>query len=56
MCRFSIILIFKGIVNYDALKSKSPCILLNQNVNFNKSETVSSLERPWNYDMSRNSI
>ena len=25
--------------NYDVLKSESPCILLNQNINFNKNET-----------------
>ena len=24
--------------NYDVLKSKSPCILLNKNINFNKDE------------------
>ena len=27
--------------NYDLLKSKSPCILLNKNINFNKNETKS---------------
>ena len=26
-------------VNYDVLKSKSPCILLDKNINFNKNET-----------------
>ena len=25
--------------NYDVLRSKSPCILLNKNINFYKSET-----------------
>ena len=28
---------FEG--NYDVLKSKSPCILLDKNINFNKNET-----------------
>ena len=32
--------------NYDALKSKSPCILLNKNINFNKNETESKMENP----------
>ena len=27
--------------SYDVLKSKSPCILLNKNINFNKNETGS---------------
>ena len=31
--------------NYDVLISKSPCILLNKNINFNKKETGSKLER-----------
>ena len=30
--------------NYDVLKSKSPCILLNENINFNKNEAVSKME------------
>ena len=30
--------------SYDVLKSKSPCILLNKNVNFNKNETKSKME------------
>ena len=30
--------------NYDVLKSKSPCILLNKNINFNKSETNHNLK------------
>ena len=30
---------------YDALKSKSPCILLNKNINFNKNETESKMEK-----------
>ena len=30
--------------NYDVLKSKSPCILLNKNINFNKNETESKME------------
>ena len=32
--------------NYDVLKSKSPCILLNKNINFNKNETDSKMENP----------
>ena len=32
--------------NYDVLKSKSRCILLNKNVNFTKSETDSKMENP----------
>ena len=30
--------------NYDVLKSKSPCILLNKNIQFNKNETESKME------------
>ena len=30
--------------SYDALKSKSPCILLNKNINFNNNETESKME------------
>ena len=30
--------------NHDVLKSKSPCILLNKYVNFNKNETESKME------------
>ena len=30
--------------NYDVLKSTSPCILLNKNINFNKNETESKME------------
>ena len=30
--------------SYDVLKSKSPCILLNKNINFNKNETESKME------------
>ena len=30
--------------NYDILKSKSPCILLNKNITFNKNETESKME------------
>ena len=29
--------------NYDALKSKTPCILLNKNINFNKNGTESEI-------------
>ena len=32
--------------NYDNLKSKSPCILLNKNTNFNKNEKESKMENP----------
>ena len=32
--------------NYDVLKSKSPCFLLNKNINFNTNETESKLENP----------
>ena len=31
---------------YDVLKSKSPCILLNKSINFNKNETESKMENP----------
>ena len=31
--------------NYDVLKSKGPCILLDKNINFNKNETESKMER-----------
>ena len=34
--------------NYDVLKSKSPCILLNKNLNFDKNETESTMENPTN--------
>ena len=32
--------------SYDVLKSKSPCILLNKYINFNKNETGSKMENP----------
>ena len=32
--------------NYDVLNSKSPCILLNENINFNKNKTESKMENP----------
>ena len=32
--------------NYDVLKSKSPCILLNKNINFHKHEMESKIENP----------
>ena len=32
--------------NYDVLKSKSPCFLLNKNISFNKNETKSKIENP----------
>ena len=34
--------------SYDVLKSKSPCILLNENINFNKNETESKMGIPTN--------
>ena len=43
MCGFSN---FNFEKNYDVLKSKSPCILLNKNINFNKNETESKMENP----------
>ena len=32
--------------NYDILKSKCPCILLNKNTNFNKNEAKSKMKNP----------
>ena len=32
--------------NYDVLNSKSPCILLNKNINFNKNKMESKMENP----------
>ena len=32
--------------NYDVLNSRNPCILLNKNINFNKSKTESKMENP----------
>ena len=32
--------------NDDVLEPKSPCILLNRNINFNKNETESKVENP----------
>ena len=32
--------------NYDVLKSKTPCILLNKNINFNKNEMESKMKNP----------
>ena len=32
--------------NYDILKSESPCIFLNKNINFNKNEAESKTENP----------
>ena len=34
--------------NNDVLKSKSPCILLNKNINFDKNETELKMENPTN--------
>ena len=32
--------------NYEVLKLKSPCFLLNKNIMFNKNETESKMENP----------
>ena len=32
--------------SYDVVKSKSPGIFLNKNINFNKNETESKMENP----------
>ena len=32
--------------NYDILKSMRPCMLLNKNINFNKTETKLKIEMP----------
>ena len=32
--------------SYDILKSKSPCILLNKNINFDKNGTEPKMENP----------
>ena len=32
--------------NYDVLGSKSPCILLDKDINFHKNETTSKMENP----------
>ena len=32
--------------NYEVLKSKNPCFLLNKNINFNKNKTKSKMENP----------
>ena len=39
-------LYFNSERNYDALKSKSTCILLNKNINFNKNEIESKMKNP----------
>ena len=44
MCGFSIILLLKRIMTI--FKTKSQRILLNKNINFNKSETESKMENP----------
>ena len=44
MCGFSIYFNFER--SYDVLKSKSPCILLNKNINFNKYETELKMGNP----------
>ena len=37
---------FNFVRNYDVLKSKSTCILLNKNINFNRNEMESKKENP----------
>ena len=37
---------FSTILIYDALNSKSSCILLNKNIKFNKSEAESEMGNP----------
>ena len=37
---------FDGERNYEVLKSKSPCILSNKNINFDKNETESKMGNP----------
>ena len=32
--------------NYDVLGSKSPCIVLDKDINFHKNETTSKMENP----------
>ena len=32
--------------NDDVVKSKSPCLLLNKNINFNENETEPKIENP----------
>ena len=46
VCDFSIILNFNFERNYDVLKLKSPCILLNKNINLNKNKMESKMENP----------
>ena len=46
LCGFSIIYYFHFGRTYDVLESKSSCILLNKNINFNKNETKSKMENP----------
>ena len=35
--------------NYDVLKSKRPCFLLNKSINFNKNETELKMKNPTHY-------
>ena len=46
MALFSLTHYFNFERNYEVLKSKSPCILLNKNINLNKSEMESKMENP----------
>ena len=45
VCGFSSIFLER---NYDVLKSKCPCFLLNKTINFNKNETDSKMETSTN--------
>ena len=51
MYGFSIILILKGIMTFSV--QRSPCFLLNKNVNFNKSEAQLKMENPTNTFLER---
>ena len=46
MASFSLTHYFNFERNYEVLKSKSPSILLNKNINLNKSEMESKMENP----------
>ena len=42
--------------NYDVFKSKSPCIMLNKNINFNKNKTESRMENPTHRVLERRTL
>ena len=54
MCGFSIILILKGIMTFSV--QRSPCFLLNKNINFNKSEAQLNMENPTNTFLERRTL